>query len=198
MELCEHCNDIDFRAAGLHAPGDPEFNFFAMDDISFLQVTAKAKECPFCEMVSNFFFQWAEANYGGVDRLSLPEARVGFAALRIKGLEDENDDPYSISPSLFRISVSYTIRDPYGSGWIGPSLEFKKCAIEGNDVASMFKMPVSPAWPEHQEPYLGRIRPLLADCRLFKKWKEYCLTAHHGKCGAWFNGENRRKSALLT
>lgn len=197
MELCEHCNDIDFRAAGLHAPGDPEFNFFSMNDIPFLQVTAKAKECPFCEMVSNFFFQWAEANHGGVDRLSLPEARVGFAALRIKGLEDDDDDPSSISPSLFRISVNYTIRDPYGSGWIGPSLEFQKCATEKNDVASMFKMPVSPAWPEHQEPYLGRIRPLLADCRLFKKWKEYCLTAHHGKCGAWFNEEKPPKIRLV-
>lgn len=197
MELCEQCNDIDFRAAGLHAPGDPEFNFFAMDDVSFLQVTAKAKECSFCEMVSNFFFQWAEANYGGVDRLSLPEARVGFAALKIKGLEDDNDDPHSISPSLFRISVSYTIRDPDGSGWIGPSLEFQKCATEMSDVASMFKMPVSPAWLEHQEPYLGRIRPLLADCRLFKKWKEYCLTAHHGKCGAWFKGEKPSKIRLI-
>jgi hypothetical protein len=140
-----------------------------MDDIPFPQVAAMAKECSFCEMVSNFFFQWAEANDGGVDRLSLPEAKVGFGALRIKGLEDGDDDPHSISPSLFIIPVSYTIRDPYGNEHLGPNLEFQKCAIESNDVASMFKTPVSPAWPEHPESHLKRIRPLLADCRFFEK-----------------------------
>jgi hypothetical protein len=197
MELCEHCNEIDFRAAGLHAPGDPEFNFFSMGDIPFLQVNDKVKECSFCEMVSKFFFQWAEANYGGIDRLSLPEAGVGFAAQRIKGLENDDDYPPSTSPSLFRISVTYTIQDPYGGGFIGPKLVFQKCATEKNDVASMFKMPVGPGWPEYQEPYLGRIRPLLADSRLFKKWKEYCLTAHHGKCGAWFKGEKPPKIRLI-
>jgi len=197
MELCEQCNDIDFRAAGLHAPGDPDYNFFAMDDIPLTEVSAKAKGCSFCEMVSNSFFKWAEARFGGIDRLSLQDARVGFAALRIKGLEDDDDDPDPTSPSLFRISVSYTIRNPDGQGWIGPSLEFQKCATENNDVACMFNLPIGHAWPEHQEPYLGRIRPLIADCRLFKKWKECCLTIHNGKCGTWFNGEKPPKIRLV-
>lgn len=220
MELCDHCEEIDFRAAGLHAPGDPEYNFFAMDDIPLLDTIARENECFFCGIVSRAFFEWAHSAYGGLERLSLQEARVGIAAEKTFRLHDgkydefgsdeeymeddsdndndnDSDDLASNFSDLFRISVSYTVENPDGKGLIGPSVVFQKCAIEDNDVDSIFDKPGGNEWPDHSEPYLGRIRPLVADCRLFKKWKEYCLNSHGAKCGNWFNGPRPSRIRLI-
>jgi hypothetical protein len=67
---------------------------------------------------------------------------------------------------------------------LGPSIEFQKVRAKPDDVASLFRGDLTPkTWPTAGEPYLGRIRPLIADCRLFKKWKEYCTIAHRDICG---------------
>lgn len=38
------------------------------------------------------------------------------------------------------------------------------------------------------EPYTGRLRPLVADFSLFRKWKEMCQTLHGPKCSQIFKG----------
>jgi hypothetical protein len=110
---------------------------------------------------------------------------------------DDGDDSPSDFSNLFRISVSYTVGNPDGAGLIGPSVVFQKCVIEDSDVASIFNMPGGNEWPDHKEPYLGRIRPLIADCRLFKKWKEYCINSHGAKCGTRFNGPRSSRIRLI-
>lgn len=232
MELCADCDKIDFHAAGLHAPGDPDYNFFSLDDVPLLDVMARQDECFLCGIVTRTFTEWEQAAYGGFGRLRLEEARVSFAAERTKTLHeiednelreinesDEDGDKGEVNndnndndgnnddgdrdespmdfPSLFRISVSYTVRDPEGNGWIGPNAVFQKCATEVNNVASIFNNNGSNEWPDHKEPYLGRIRPLVADCRLFRRWKDYCISSHGTKCWAPFNGPTAFRIRLI-
>jgi hypothetical protein len=199
MALCEQCREIDFRAAGVHAPGDPQYNFFALDDIPYLPLRERAEDCVFCKVVSEAFLCWTEAHFGSVDRVSLADATVGFSALKYKSLAEieaeETDESIGLSPSLFRISASFTIRDPNDDGLLGPSFEFQKVGTHGITVESIFNDPSGRNEPP--EPYTGRIRPLIADCRLFKKWKDDCLANHQGKCGAWFPGKKPPKIRLI-
>jgi hypothetical protein len=188
-----------------------------MDDIPLLDVMARKDECSFCGIISTAFFEWAHSVYGGFERLSLESAKVGFAAERTwrhvddKDEEDHNDngdsdghddnddgdDSPSEFSSLFRISVSYTLTDPDQAILIGPSVAFQKCATEDNEMASIFHKPSGNEWPDHKEPYLGRMRPLVADCRLFKKWKEYCLNSHGTQCGHRFGGARLSRIRLI-
>jgi len=92
MALCEQCSAIDFHAVGVQAPGDPNYNFFALDDIPYLPLRERAEDCVFCKVVSEAFLHWAEEYYGTIDRLSLSNARVGFAALRYKSLAEIDAD----------------------------------------------------------------------------------------------------------
>ena len=160
MELCAHCDKIDFRAAGLHAPGDPNYNFFSMDDVALLDVVARRDKCSFCEIVSRAFFEWAHAAYGGFERLSLQEARVGYAAELTKRLHEDEDDEFSDDgenvedyndnndndchgdsgddgddppldfSNLFRISVSYTVRNLDGEDWLALVWFFKSVPLK--------------------------------------------------------------------
>jgi heterokaryon incompatibility protein (HET) len=200
MALCEQCGEIDFRAAGVHAPGDPSYNFFALDDISYLPLKERAEDCVFCKAVSEAFLRWAEAYFGTIDRLHLSDVRVDFAALRYKSRAEIDDDDKAdgsviSSPSLFRISASFTIQDPDGDRLLGPSFEFQKVGTPNITVESMFDG--SNPETEFLEPCTGRIRPLLADCRLFEKWKNDCLAAHQGQCGAWFPGKKPPNLRLI-
>lgn len=227
MELCDHCDKIDFSAAGLHAPGDPDYSFFALDDVPLLDIMAREEQCTFCGIVSRVFSKWANSAYGGFERLLLKEARVGVAAEKTfrlhereydessddgEHMEDNNDydcnddhgsngdnrgDSSSDFSNLFRISVSYTIKTHDHDGLIGPSVAFQKFSFESSNVASIFDKDGGDEWPDHREPYLGRIRPLIADCRLFKKWKEYCLNSHGAKCGYWFQGSKPPRIRLI-
>jgi len=199
MALCEQCSAIDFRAAGVYTPGDPNYNFFALDDIPYLPLRERAEGCVFCKVVSEAFLGWAEAYFGSVDRLSLSDARVGFAALRYKSLAEINadgaDESMTPSPSLFRISASFTVQNPDGDDLLGPSFEFQKIGSHRITVESMFDG--FGVEDEAPEPYTGRIRPLLADCRLFRKWKDDCLAEHQRQCGAWFPGKKPPKIRLI-
>ena len=89
--------------------------------------------------------------------------------------------------SLFRIFVSYKVRDPESCRWIDANAVFQKCATEVNNVASLFNNTGSNEWPDQEEPYLGRIRPLVAERRLFRRWKDYCISSHGTKCLAPFD-----------
>jgi Heterokaryon incompatibility protein (HET) len=64
-------------------------------------------------------------------------------------------------------------------GYCGPTAYFQKFGSILGSVSNFIEedIPV-----QDIEPYSGRLRPLLADLRLFCKWKEICCNQHQGIC----------------
>jgi len=128
MTLCKQCSEIDFRATGLHASDDPDYNFFALDDISYLLVLERINDCVFCKIVFEAFIRWVEVYFRTLNQFFFSDAAVGFSALRTKSLTeiDIEEISSSVTPfsSLFRIFVSFTIKDPYNDVLFGLSFEF--------------------------------------------------------------------------
>lgn len=195
MELCERCNEIDFGIIGLQTPGDQEFNpDFDIHGINLQEVAATAEECPFCEKVCKCVYECLEEQYGSVDYISVSSSRVHCRTSKIKRIDGRNSDDL---PSLLRFEIGYSLHAPDMSLISPPLLEFQRCTTENNYVASMFNASNGTECRNDPEPYIGRIRPLGADCRLFKRWKEECLKAHYGTCGVWFNGGRPPKIRLI-
>lgn len=140
-----------------------------------------AKTCIMCQKVSSVFLRWAIEHYGSLERLSLSDAKVKRSATTLTA-ETHADDDRAIYLTNQRIDIH--VRNPDSSeDWIGPQLHFHRSAPHPPNVSAICdNMGASPVdWPQ-QSPYIGRIRPLVADLRLFKKWKELCTATHGEKC----------------
>ncbi|QIX01626.1 hypothetical protein AMS68_007143 [Peltaster fructicola] len=132
--------------------------------------------------MSVFILSWLRVRFGDFEDASVFEARVSIGAYRIKNVKELNGtEAETAVPSLFRISASFTIKDPVSGELYGPTLTLQKCDPSPAAIDSLFSLGVT-EWPDTGERYLGRFRPLNADLRLFKKWKYSCLDRHGEEC----------------
>ncbi|GIJ87080.1 siderophore [Aspergillus pseudoviridinutans] len=96
----------------------------------------------------------------------------------ILGREELQRSQVDNLPSLYRIEV--LVRERYG-----PGLEYRRGFIH---KASGTRGPVHvsdmlDSWDTVEaEPYSARLRPVKADTRLFKFWKDYCIEEHGNSC----------------
>ena len=94
--------------------------------------------------------------------------------------------------SLIYLSVSVTIKMPDPSsvsvtttipgalrGYCAPCALFQSVGPILGNVSSFVHEGIP---TRHIEPYSAHLRPLLADLRLFRKWKELCCKEHQGIC----------------
>ncbi|KAL6244432.1 hypothetical protein RBB50_008674 [Rhinocladiella similis] len=201
MDLCGICEHIDFDAVGLREAGDFEYDPFELGNVDLQDVINRAMHCPFCHRITKFFQKWVAKKYGGVDRISLIGAYINYDFETITPIEkdgtDWNSHLHPTTPVLFRLNVNFTVRDPEHDRFTGPSFTLQKCATENLDVASLLQMPQENIWLEHEEPYLGRIRPLRVDYRLLRRWTTYCLASHQGTCGTHLKGNKPLEIRLI-
>lgn len=99
-----------------------------------------------------------------------------------------SDDSEEFDDStLNRILVSVTLRS--GSGSFRPTLQFQRCSQPLLEVGDFCKAKSLRDWEIGEEQaYSGRIRPLVANTRLFQTWKEICCATHGEDCHSIYSG----------
>ncbi|RSL68998.1 hypothetical protein CEP54_002579 [Fusarium duplospermum] len=151
------------------------------------------KNCLLCEKIWSAFQKWATDKYGSLDRIDLSTSRVTIwpTELSEKWRLYEEDASYGryTGGTLSILRVRIRVQDPDDpEEWLEPEVKFQKCNEHILTVADIFETgdgqvdandPLS--WPG-TEPYIGRRRPLVADLRLFRKWKSLCDATHDGNC----------------
>ncbi|KAI1198058.1 heterokaryon incompatibility protein-domain-containing protein [Nemania serpens] len=170
--------------------------------------------CFLCHKVWEAFNTWATEKYGLLRRLDVATSRVEMEGLWPKRLAEEGEqwDDYTgygddgVHGRLCFLQIQITVRDPENSGrWLGPYLRLQKSYEVAPSVADIFNSAGQSdecdvfAWPDN-EPYVARKRPVVADMRLFQKWKGLCSAAHDGRCHPrriLFGGRQRLRAIRL-
>jgi hypothetical protein len=173
-KLCSFCRKIDLSGIGVQPfdldPPDPERR-------KLIDVLKKSRHCFFCRIAKDFFEEWAQKEYEGIFNLKLDDAVVNFSLRHLFSVEDdvlEDDD----SLHLVRYEISFVFRPPEDELlWVGPQQVFQKCAADLMTVGQLCEKYPGLTWPL-VEPYTARIRPLVVDARLIRKWKNYCEHKH--------------------
>lgn len=180
------------------------------------EVLNNGASCLFCQKIAEFFHRWRRQKFASGKGLDIESGALGVCPYRPWSLEADDDGngfdiesgevgvcPYRLRSlevdhdgknkgHLLLINVEITIRkrvrkpDP-NSAVFNPSLFFQRYSHQARDVVALCGEP-SLFHRGTEEPYSGRLRPLLADVRLFRKWKEYCQILHGGQCDKVFIG----------
>ena len=110
--------------------------------------------------------------------MNFEDAWANISSFILKSSEfDKDGNPLA---SLVYLTVDVTTKkpDPF-RGYCGPCAYFQSVGPILGNVSSF----VHEGIPTRDiEPYSARLRPLLADLRLFRKWKELCCKEHQGIC----------------
>ncbi|EEU39260.1 uncharacterized protein NECHADRAFT_82069 [Fusarium vanettenii 77-13-4] len=155
-------------------------------------IKASMDICLLCEKIWSAFEKWATKKYDSLHRIDLSTSGVTIwpTELSEKWRLYEEDASYGryTGGTLSILRVRIRVQDPDDlEEWLEPEVKFQKCDESILRVADIFDTadndsvgdPLS--WPD-TEPYIGRRRPLVADLRLFRKWKSFCDAAHDGNC----------------
>ncbi|KAI0454100.1 heterokaryon incompatibility protein-domain-containing protein [Xylaria acuta] len=155
-----------------------------------------ATTCSLCDKLWAAFNTWATKKYGSASRLDMTTSRVEMGTLWPKrppneGEQSTNYTGYEddgVHSRLCLLQIRVTVCEPGNTGrWVGPYLTLQKSYEVAPDVADIFNSAGysdeynAITWPEN-EPYVARKRPLVADMRLFQKWKGLCDAAHDDRC----------------
>jgi hypothetical protein len=193
--LCDFCNSINFGAAGFYASDLVDGTLFDRE-ITLNSVLQSSEQCFFCEKIAELFRDWKRLKFDK-EALDLEDACAVVSSQPVGSLEV--DDEGQREGYLIRISVTVNVRTPPPSaGVFGPSMEFQKCSRVPLKVTDLCNVESLFDWENGQEEaYSGRIRPLDADTRLFRKWKESCCDFHGDHCNLIFTGKRLPKLRLI-
>ncbi|KAI8667566.1 HET domain-containing protein [Fusarium sp. Ph1] len=156
-------------------------------------VKGSMETCLLCEKIWPAFEKWVTEKYGSLNRIDLSTSVVAIwpTELSEKWRLYEEDASYGTytGGTLSILRVRIRVQDPDDSEeWLEPEVKFQKCEEHISTVADIFDTTDSHvgandplSWPD-TEPYIGRRRPLVADLRLFRKWKSFCDATHDGNC----------------
>ncbi|KAH7259885.1 heterokaryon incompatibility protein-domain-containing protein [Fusarium solani] len=155
-------------------------------------IKGSVDNCLLCEKVWSAFEKWATEKYVSLDHIDLSTSGVTIwpTELSEKWRLYEEDASYGTytGGTLSILRVRIRVQDPDDSEeWLEPELKFQKCeehiarVVDIFDTADNADVDDPLSWPD-TEPYIGRRRPLMADLRLFRKWKSFCDATHDGNC----------------
>lgn len=193
--LCDYCDSIDFQSTGLCGADFDDRSMFALDERPLAEVLQTASSCYFCRKMSDFFTRWIRRKLDDPVELHLEGSRVTIGALRLRSVD--LDETGRSKGHLLRISASCFIRKPSpAKGWYGPEMNLQRCGQNPIHVSD-FCQDISPFSMPADEPYNGRIRPLVAETRLFCKWKDCCKVFHGENCGQKYPGDRPSRLRLI-
>lgn len=177
-ETCEFCSSLDFAAVGFHDSSSPPRTF--AEDRQMRDILRCSTNCVFCKKIADFCYRWKSRKYGDLKSMKFEDTSADIGTFRLSSSEVDKDG----NPLAFLIYLSVTVTtkmpDPF-RGYCGPCAYFRKVGSVISNVSDFVyeDIPV-----QDIEPYTGRLRPLLADLGLFRKWKELCCKEHQGICDA--------------
>ncbi|KAN0120369.1 HET domain containing protein [Hyaloscypha variabilis] len=196
--LCNFCDSINFQAAGTYGA---EFDEKAIFRLMFAvqrplaEVLQRTKSCYFCQKLADFITKWVKNRGGDPVQLYLEDAHVMISALRTSSIE--KDASGRSNGNLLRISATFAMSKPRpDNGFYGPDMVFQRCGQSPIHVSDYSQQP-SPLSSPADEPYDGRIRPMIADTKLFGKWRDCCKAFHGENCGRKYPGKRPSHLRLI-
>ena len=177
-EICDFCSSLDFAAVGFYDSFSPPRTF--AEDRQVRDILRCSTSCVFCKRIADFCYRWKSRKYGDLKSMNFEDTSANIGTFRLSSSEVDKDG----NPLAFLIYLSVTVTtkmpEPF-RGYCGPCAYFQKVGPVLGNVSNFVRedTPVGDI-----EPYTGRLRPLLADLRLFRKWKEFCCNEHQGICDA--------------
>jgi hypothetical protein len=177
VRLCSSCSKLDFSAVGIQGIE------YAESETSqpILKTFKKARKCFLCRKATELFEEWAKHQHGGLNSLYLKDGRVDIHHFDHWSIEEDASDDFN-SKHVVQIILSCVIRNPREPiSWVGPHFFLQKIIAEPMTVTKICDDFPAGDWPT-VEPYMGRLRPQMADCRLFRKWIDSCCIDHGDSC----------------
>lgn len=196
MLLCEFCDSIKFGALGFHdiqnfdkeASGSVRLYHEVLKDWvkrrkrCLGEVLDGAKACDFCRKIAEHFCEWSSQNFKGKNH-DMKDAIVYFHFERVFCK--------LMTRCFIRFWVTIEVPEPSTKGSkCAFVLQFQKSNQDPPKVQDFCNGGSLFDWEKSapQRAFSGRIRPLVADTRLFRKWKETC-DEEHDRCRSSLVGE---------
>ena len=139
--------------------------------------------CHFCRILLQLFTKWA-SNEACLHNDQYQDIRISYE-LTLEG-QGNADQPKLVlyDAGTFSFEILQPRKYPYI--W-GPTFSFHKLRPDSVPVKKLLDECSGVNWPENG--YIcARIRPEIADGRLFKKWSDWCTQIHKDTCFADFKG----------
>lgn len=182
--LCDRCNAFDVGAVGFVGPDRPLHqrpHVYGLRDRTLGEIMHNLERCILCRKIAEFFSEW--------NLRQQPQASPNFQNVNVQVV------PYPLESSdgkarLLRIHVTLSFPDPSAElGKVYISMQFQKCSQHPPEVSELCKRESLIDWESGEEhAYSARLRPLVADTILFRKWKESCCAMHGDPCSITFTG----------
>jgi hypothetical protein len=184
--LCEFCYSIKFEALGFHDIQD-HGNFASEYERLYEEVLGDwrrrrrrclgeildgAMACDFCRKIVEYFREWSFQTFKQKDP-DIQNAVVFFHFERVFC------KPKTRCFIRFWVTIEVPELSAEGGRYVSV-LQFQKCNQEPLKVEDFCNGGSPFDWERSapEQAFSGRIRPLVADTRLFRKWKETCNEMH--------------------
>ena len=208
-DLCDFCISIDLKVAGYYQEDfpweywnrgflvEPEENEEDEEDYDRVEDLAQilTSSCPLCSRMAICWRIWCRLN---PQSLNITSIRRSVHTSFESSLEvDEDGEPLG---RYVDTSIMLLIKRPPPDGSLyGPELHFRKCSAQPVHVSNFCHNAKSLTdWTSPcEQPYSSRLRPLVADSRLFQKWKHTCSEQHGTRCADLFSGGKLPRLRLI-
>jgi hypothetical protein len=175
-QLCEYCSSIPFELLGIHQKIRCDaFEGRFSRERPFAHLLQNTKTCFFCQKIALHF-----QNLRGQKAKGLSLSEIGSIAVESKYQwlhSVEVDEAGLPEGGILRLLLSLTFWDH--NGLDEANFAFQRCrepALSVSDFCGDQTLEVSPG--QGSQAYCGRTRPMLADQKIFKTWKDLCRSQH--------------------
>lgn len=188
-EICDYCQCIPFDSLGFHGKTfTEELERRFPGERPLQQVFNNLNTCFFCRKVAVIFQRFNRDKCGDLPLSQLGNIKVDMLPVWQHSIEKDENGHHK--GRLLRLGIQFWLWDftPKGGNYTPifvfqrfnePSLMTKDFCKDENDE----NWNIAAA-----KPYCGRIRPLLANSRIFRKWKDTCCVKHQEHCDTTFTG----------
>lgn len=187
--LCELCNSIDFQLVDFYAEGFVFASPWNTWSSNVSEVLYNSEACFFCKMIRDFAIEKFNIQYPpGFERdVSMIEVTymIGDFFAEDGPRSDRPDHEIAMYGLNHLVRLKVVLGASFGHDC--EVLHFQRCSQHPPKVEDFCNGGPPSNWGiRPEQAYSGRIRPLLADTRLFRKWKETCCDVHGDRCNSIF------------
>ena len=173
--------NLNFDFIGFHQHSDSPTRHFA-ESRRIRDILRESDGCAFCKRIADLCRRWKSRKYGDLATLRFEEAEAAICTYERGSLDADDIGQWLASNVYLHVYISVEKPEPF-PGYCGPTAHFQRCGLKF-DTPNEFLNGTTKLDDVHIEPYSARLRPLLADLRFFRKWKEICCKEHQKSCAS--------------
>lgn len=198
--LCDDCSKLNFRAPGFYSHDGPVHlgSLYWVEPRFFDEMKKDSEQCVFCREIAEIFSEWSLRQFGKQVSLDLRKVMLQVRPFVLKSSENHGENEGILQRIQVRLSIPRKL-SPELPGLLSTTLHFQKCSQRPPTVSELCNNESLFDWEggELDQAYSGRIRPLVADQRLFRKWKELCCATHGDPCNLILTGRRPARLRLV-